>query len=215
MASTSSAVGPQSGRTGFDPAVHGFHFDNHFENTYEVPFAVGKSITTYGRCGGMAYSSLDLFLADQAVPAIQDAPADDTPLARYILRRLIDSWVNPSATRFITWSTRDDRTLHALTGHEFDVATTALDQGQPVPLGLIAADAISGVGHNHQVLAIGYDRRPDGSVDVLIYDNNTHDETVTLTWEPSGTGVAATNRGTPWRGCFVHSYSPQEPPSAL
>lgn len=152
---------------------------------------------------------------NQGSVAARHRPADDTPLARYILRRLVDSWVNPSAARFLTWSTRDDQTLHALTGHELDVATAALDQGQPVPLGLIAADAISGIGHNHQVLAIGYDRHFGGAVDLLIYDNNTHDETVTLAWHPGGTGILASNRDSPWRGCFLHSYSRQDPPDTF
>jgi hypothetical protein len=202
-------------RTGFDPRRHGFHFDNHFENKYELPFAVGKTITTYGRCGGMAYASLDFFLADEAIPTESQAPADDTPLARYILRRLVDSWVNPSATRFVTWSTKNDETLHALTGHEIDVITASIDSGQPVPLGLIAAASISGISHNHQVLAIGYQRRSNGLVEVSVYDNNSHDETVTFTWSPDQVGVTASNMDRPWRGCFVHSYSRQEPPPDL
>jgi hypothetical protein len=202
-------------RTGFDPRRHGFHFDNHFENKYELPFVVGKTITTYGRCGGMAYAALDFYLANEPMPPDVEAPADDTPLARYILRRLVDSWVNPSATRFVTWSTKNDETLHALTGHEIDVITASIDGGQPVPLGLIAAASISGISHNHQVLAFGYQRRTNGDIEIAVYDNNSHDETVTFTWSPDRVGVAASNMDRPWRGCFVHSYSRQEPPPDL
>ena len=205
---------PASVRTGFDSNVHGFHFDNDFQNRYELPFTVGKSITTFGRCGGMAYSSLDLFNAKRPVPDLVEPPPDASPLARYLMRRLIDSWINPSATRFATWSTRDDQTIHALTGHEIDVLTATLDRGDPVPLGMIAASSLSGLSHNHQILATGYDRHADGSINIHVYDNNHHDEDGVLTWRPDELGVSAADHNG-WRGFFVHSYHAQEPPDLV
>jgi hypothetical protein len=207
-------VEPISIQTGFDPPIHGFHFDNDFENRYELPF-VGKTITTYGRCGGMTYAALDLFLAQQPTPATTELPADNTPLARYLLDRLVDSWVSPSAMRFVAWSTRDDAWVHEMTGSEIDVLVAALQAGQPVPLGMISAASRADVSNNHQVLAYAVERDANGVARISIYDNNTHDQRVTLTWDPNVIGVTATNRDHPWRGLFVHTYNAQTPPPDL
>src|SRR4051812_49765838 len=51
----------------FDPATHGFAFPNAFVNQV-LTLPNGATITTAGRCGGMAHAGLDYFLASQAVP---------------------------------------------------------------------------------------------------------------------------------------------------
>jgi hypothetical protein len=51
--------------TTYQPSVHGFHFPNDFVNHVIGP------ISTSGRCGGMAYCSLDYFFAGRAAPDIR------------------------------------------------------------------------------------------------------------------------------------------------
>jgi len=49
---------------------------------------------------------------------------------------------------------------------------------------------------------------------VYIYDNNSPDQEVVLTTGPDNPHVNASNRNPsePWRGFFVHHYSPVTPP---
>ncbi|MGE0878406.1 MAG: hypothetical protein AB7L13_05140 [Acidimicrobiia bacterium] len=207
-------LGAGSATTAFDPTKHGFHFDNDFVNSYRLPFG-GDAITTYGRCGGMVYACLDLYRVDQPVPAQTDVPIDGTPLADYLMERLVDSWLNPSATRFVTWTPKNDATLAALTSVEIETVCATLDTGQPAPMGLIGGRDLAGIGHNHQVLAIGYRRYGDGTTEIDTYDNNYHDVVTTLTYRPGAYGLTSSRRALPWRGAFAHSYSAKEPPNEL
>jgi hypothetical protein len=94
--------------TSFDPAVHGFHFDNRFTNVAGT-LPGGLKISTRGRCGGMTYAALDYHHLGRAAPAfVPTAPArvppDGHPLSEYLLRRQLDSMANQSALRFVTWT---------------------------------------------------------------------------------------------------------------
>jgi len=200
--------------TGFDPAVHGFHFDNDFVNAVPLPFGAGQ-LTTYGRCGGMVYAGLDLYRAGVPVPTTTALPADDSPLATYLLGRLFDSWTNESAIRFLSWSLLDDAALAERTQAEAAHLCALLDAGAPTPLGLISADGLADVGHNHQVLAVGYERRADGALVIHTWDNNHADVTTLLTITPGRRGVVSSARANPYRGLFVHTYVPRTPPVAL
>jgi hypothetical protein len=93
--------------TSFDPVEHGFAFPNDFVNVIGTLPGFGK-ITTYGRCGGMAYASLDYYHHGLRVPENADLPPDGTVLADYIYRRLLDSYLVASASKFISWTLYSD-----------------------------------------------------------------------------------------------------------
>lgn len=54
-------------RTNFDPQKHAFRFENHFKN--EAKFFGLKSLKmeTDGRCGGMAFASLDYYFSNKPI----------------------------------------------------------------------------------------------------------------------------------------------------
>ena len=133
--------------TGFDPRVHGFHFANRFVNNI-VTLPGGDAITTYGRCGGMAYAVLDLYRSDRAVPDFQEAdfagfggvPPDGHPLAAYIFKRQLDSFAVFSAIKFFEWSLTPDGPTFLRRGvrrwtreDEFAKLARSIDNGLPVP----------------------------------------------------------------------------------
>ena len=53
--------------TTFDPAIHGFRFDNRFVNVVVSLPGVPK-FRTKGRCGGLTYAALDYFTLLRAAP---------------------------------------------------------------------------------------------------------------------------------------------------
>jgi hypothetical protein len=212
-------------RTDFTPQQHGFHFPNNFVNRV-VKLPDNREIKTYGRCGGMAYASLDYYFAKQPVPPYTSAnfpnsngvPPDDNWLAKYIYRRLMDSFCNASALRYVTWTLKPDQSswfglrkgITACTRDEVPRLRAAIDAGTPVVLGLISAN--NKVEDNHQVVAYGYYLDPaTKELSVYIYDNNTPDTEVVLTTGPDIPRVSASNNEL-WRGFFVHHYSPVVPP---
>ncbi|MDM7829754.1 dolichyl-phosphate-mannose--protein mannosyltransferase [Cellulomonas edaphi] len=207
-------------RTAFDPAVHGFSFPNAFVDVL-LTLPSGKAISTAGRCGGMAYASLDLFHAGVPAPrwgaglfAPQRVPPDDNWLADTIRARLFDSFMVRSAASFVTWSVHPDDPAGPLKGvrrwtveDELPKVIRAIDAGRPVPLGLVVARRVSAIGKNHQVVAHGYSRS-NGTTSVLITDSNSPGREVTLT--PKDGAWVASN-GPTWRGFFVQDYARKKP----
>ena len=216
-------------KTTFTPGLNGFHFANRFVNNI-VKLPIYGDITTLGRCGGMSYSALDCYLNGVTIPAFieQDfshtggVPADGTPLSDFIFRRQIDSFLVPSAVKFVTWSVAPDGASLFLRGvtrwtkeDEFRKLRAAIDGGTPVPLGLIVARDLNGLAHNHQVVAYGYETSiVNDELTVLIYDNNHPDEEVKLTSKRDSPGFAQST-GEQWRGFFLQDYAPSQPPPNL
>jgi hypothetical protein len=98
----SGTAGGVSVMTDFKPDVHGWHFDNDFVNEL-----LGGAITTYGLCGGMAYSALDYYFVGMPIPTHRagDFPGGSTyppdgRLHSMIYNRLIDSFKD----NFTKWS---------------------------------------------------------------------------------------------------------------
>ncbi len=212
--------------TTFDPMIHGFRFANRFRNTV-ARLPNGAAIRTSGRCGGMAFAALEIFHAGKKAPTDdwlsfeRGVPPDGHPLADYLFQRLMNSFIEASAVRFLAWTLLpDERTfifkgVTGWTANEISGLREQLDAGQPVAMGLVGARHISDVGRsNHQVVAFGYEQ-VKGGVDIAVYDNNSPRTTVTLAWRKGGFGVTATNRTAPWRGLFVHTYAPMVPPKTL
>jgi hypothetical protein len=205
-------------KTGFIPSKHGFHFPNGFVNHILTLF--GKDITTLGRCGGMAYASLDYFSNSMTVPTCTTSdfgssgvPADGTPLADYIYRRLLDSFCMYGLT-FIYWNvTSDHKTLlngkgivAATKQDEWPLLNAWLDMGRPVVLGLISATG--SLADCHQIVAYDYSLGPN-SITISVYDNNHPDrDDITITSTVDGTNPHWNETtGEIWRAFFVEDGS--------
>lgn len=205
--------------TRFQPAIHGFRFENRFKNI--VISAIDW--TTSGLCGGMSYTALDYFNAGRPIPTQDYMPAEGTPLQSYIYGRQttsitanLDKWgeygFNPGGSRnreFFNWG------LQAGSGRLGELRAR-IDRGQPVPLGLQscgdACGCPDGCSGSHQVLAIGYEMgRYAGDLGehiedftIFVYDPNFPGETKRL--KPNVAGAmymypdVAKKR---WRAYFV------------
>lgn len=197
----SSTLPPAPGRrvmTRFDPAVHGFKFENRFTVPVEV---LGFNFGNFsGLCGGMAYAALDYFRAGITIPQQNYMPARGMPLYDYLLNRQqtsvksnLDKWgeygFNPGGARnreFFNWGLQ-------LGSGRLGELQSRIDRGEPVPLGLqdCGNDCACPSGKcpgNHQVLAIGYEMgryRGDlganiEDLSIFVYDPNYPNRTMTL-----------------------------------
>lgn len=227
----SPAGGPTSGRTAFNPAVHGFKFANNF--TVQTQIAGFNGPTFSGLCGGMAYAALDYYHARMTIPQQNYMPAEGLPLQSYLYNRQLnsalpnaDKWaeygLNPFGSRnreFFNWGLQ-------LGGGRLGELKSKIDRGEPVPLGLQACGGDcgcpGGCPGSHQVLAIGYDMgRYTGDlganiedVSIFIYDPNHPNQTMTL--KPNVAGAMYSYLEAPeirWRAYFTDmKYSRSTPP---
>jgi hypothetical protein len=178
-------------KTDFTPQKHGFQFGNHFVDTIlKTPFG---NIQTRGRCGGMAFASLDFYYSGIPVPSQGIALGD------YIYRRSVDSIFSLSAFKFLSWK----RT-------EFSKLKRAIDKGNPVVLGLISGSKGAGVTKHHQVVAYGYDEPTKDKIVIFIYDSNSPNQEVVLESVKAPSYFKASN-GSEWRGFFVQNYKYKRP----
>ncbi len=214
----------------FSPARDGFQFGNYFVNQIADIPGVGK-LQSAGRCGGMSYCVLDHYAARQPVPGFKPSdfgdkgvPPDGHPLADYIYRRQLDSFLTLSAIKFITWTLAPDASNFLVRGvtdrtkkEEFKKLREAIDRGTPVPLGLIVARNLNDLGRNHQVVAYGYDYDPKTQrMTVYIYDVNWPGQEITLSSGKNDAGWFESSPGKEqWRGWFVQDYAPHRPPPDL
>lgn len=191
--------------TNFDPAKHGFRFNNNF--TVQTQFAGLNGPTFSGLCGGMVYTVLDYFNANIPIPSQDYMPAEGMPLQSYLYHRQqnsvipnIDKWVeltvNPFGWRnreFFNWGIE-------FGGGRLGELMSKIDKGEPVPLGLKSSN---GPG-DHQVLAIGYD------LGGYKGDVNTKAEEVTLyIYDPNFRGEIQKLKPRPAEGIYVYEKYPQ------
>lgn len=213
--------------TGFEPRQHGFHFRNDFVN---VLFdRAGLRLTTYGRCGGMAYAALDYYFAHRPIPLYEHVPectsnatfhgtydAGAYHLVHYIYKRQIDSmvsiWPFGRALDFVWYTIASEREVfHWTINTELDRLTQYIQAGNPVPLGLIGVSDIRRIGENHQVVAYGYTRNQTANTiaTVYVYDSNHPDQEVSLLLDTKHRCVQS-SAGKTWRGFFVRDdYRPR------
>jgi hypothetical protein len=176
---------------GFRPSVNGLQFINSWPSepdlVVNVPpignIPIGDA--SNGLCGGMAFTVLDVFKAGLP-PLLASRPSPDSPLFKYIVRRLFDSFDIPDGVlKYYQWMSTADADLDiwitTVRGvawltimEEWPAIQADLDAGHPSPLGLVTVETRdpTQMGHNHQVLAYGYERTGD-DLQVKIYDPNT------------------------------------------
>jgi hypothetical protein len=228
------------GCSGFLPSRDAFAFTNSWPPaaavTVRAPFGgIGIGNAADGLCGGMVFAALDYWHAQIRPPVARPAPG--SPLFRYIVRRLIESWHIPGGiARYYQWMnlpdgdrrvTADGHRLFTLPGVsqrtvavQWPLVKASLDGGIPAVLGLVTVASANPaqLRHNHQVLAYGYTLAGDG-VTVRVYDPNSGpDNDVFIRFDPSSGARATTfshnlSLGWPVRGFFLAAYSPAAPPA--
>ena len=200
-------------RVGFTAKDNGFHFANRFPSRPIRQFRLGSVATldvgdvANGLCGGMSYTTRDIFEHHLSPPPDAAAPRHgphSTTIscsARSTASTAVSSRLASSASmspvrpdREPWWAqvlgmVRFDRHSRAwvMIHEEWPAIKQDLDQGRLVTLGLIRAISLdpNQLGHNHQVLAYGYDL--DGSqLTLRICDPNwPGDDGVTLSLDIS------------------------------
>jgi uncharacterized delta-60 repeat protein len=203
---------------------HGFAFANLFTQPigFSAPLvgSVNLASVPFGLCGGMVYAALDTYELGRVRPSRTTEPAQGSPLRDYLVDRLADSLLADNAyglRTFLELQRRSQAELDTTSARELDrKILPALDRGQPVPLGLVLVANPRPVWDNHQILATGHFRRPDGERVLELYDPNFPDaprhlftrQRVTAS-DPGGTRVRQS-----FRGFFslLSSYEVKTPP---
>ena len=227
--------------TGFRPSANGFAFANSWPSgpAVSIPLAVGSigiGNPARGLCGGMVFAALDYWHAAMTPPDAQ--PAAGTPLFRFIVRRLVESWRLPvGVARYYRWMLLPDGDLpprvpgtlatlatwrpgvaRRTTARQWPRVKALIDAGVPAPLGIVTVRSANPLllGANHQVLGYGYSVA-DTSVLLHVYDPNTGpDDSVSISFDAAATApMFRHNLGLqlPVRGFFLSRYSPARPPS--
>lgn len=223
--------------TEFQPSVDGLHFANYYphEPALVIRLPLGKTLpigdAANGLCGGMAFTVADFYEAKRPVPPDTDPPGPDTPLYKYIVQRLLDSFNLPVGVgRYLELMQPvfpDVGLGFGLPGRasvmvrdEWPRIQSQLDAGHPVPLGLIKvkSDEPEDLGKNHQVLAYGYDLNGT-DLSIWLYDPNyPNNDGVNLQLSvASAQAPVPVTYSEPNESvyCFFHTaYSPAVPPAA-
>jgi hypothetical protein len=216
---------------GFLPSRDGFAFTNAWPPAPAVeiptPFGtIGVGNAALGLCGGMVFAALDYWHARIRPPA--DRPEPGSPLYRYVVRRLVESWRLPAGVaQYYQWMNLPDGdgqagirrgTAGRTAADQWPRVKARLDRGIPVPLGLVTVAGPNPLrlGHNHQALAYGYTRSGD-EVTLRVYDPNAGpDDGVGIRFGPSAPGLEFAHNldlARPVRGFFLVRYSPAAPPA--
>ena len=179
----------------------------------------------------MVFAALDYYHAGRPAPPAAAPPQAGSPMFRYVVRRLFDSFALPGGVlRYQRYMARPDGN-HRRFGatrpglswltivHHWPDVRRSLDAGRPTALGLVAARGLNPLelGRNHVVLAYDYQLTDDNLV-IKVYDPNTgpaDDVYLALS-------VAAPHRSTPIthnidighsiRGFFPVRYQRRNPP---
>jgi hypothetical protein len=208
--------------TGFVPSGDGFAFANSWPSVPAVSIplvftSLGIGNAARGLCGGMVYAALDYWYAGAAPTAAQ--PAAGTPLFRFIVRRLVDSWQIPvGVSRYYRWMVLSDiDARHQTISEQWPAVKAKLDAGVPATLGVVTVASANPMqlGANHQVVACGYSIAGT-EVTLNVYDPNSGPaDGIWIRFNTAGAGGFAHNLGLnrPVRGFFLTSYSPAQPPA--
>lgn len=226
--------------TGFLPSSDGFAFTNTWPSVPAVsiptPFGtIGIGNSARGLCGGMAFAVLDYWNASLTPPARQPAPG--SPLYRFIVRRLVDSWHIPAGVaQYYQWMNLPNadadisvlgRTFVTQRGlswrtvaQQWPQVQASIDSGKPAVLGLVTVASANPANliHNHQVVAYSY-QLAGRQVTVSVYDPNSgQNDGVYIAFDTADPSAGTTfthnlNISLPVRGFFQVGYSPVSPPT--
>ena len=232
-------AGEQKASGGFVPLPDGFAFTNSWPVapavTVPTPFGqIGIGNAANGLCGGMVYAAFDYWISKQPPPKARPAPG--TPLYKFIVRRLIDSWHVPvGIAEYYQWMNLPDADVTAsLLGRQvviqrgvswktieqqWPLVKASIDAGVPAALGVVTVRSanVADLGKNHQVGAYGY-TVSGTEVTVDVYDPNSgQNDGVWIRFDNSAPEQATTfatniDLDLPVRGFFMTAYTPATPP---
>lgn len=208
---------------GFLPSRNGFCFSNDFPCGPVVTMCLPGipqlcfGNASCGLCGGMSFAARDYFDENLPIPDNDTHPASGSQLFDYLARRLWDSFRLPGGPfRYYTWMRLSDEAILQRTLKEgWPRVRDELDRGNLSALGFnrYRSSNPMNLGHNHQVLAYGYDGDPETSrVDLHIYDPDySGRDDIILTFHLSGPEKSkgiVNSTGEPVRGFFHTVYKP-------
>jgi hypothetical protein len=178
---------------GFRASVNGLHFTNSWPSEPDFVIDAGPlgkipvGDASNGLCGGMVYTVIDVFRA--GLPPIADTqnPPQGSPLFKYIVARLLASFDIPAGVlTYYAWMTTPDHdtgfwfmTRRGVSWktikEEWPKIKTDIDGGNLSPLGIVTVYSADPrmLGHNHQVLAYGYELDDANRLTLHLYDPNT------------------------------------------
>lgn len=226
---------------GFLPSTHGFRFPNRFPRVpvrrIGIPGIVSVPIgdASNGLCGGMAFAARDYLEARRPPPQDHSPPDEDTPLFRYLVDRLFDSFdlplgpgrylelmnpVLPDGDGILSRVGIAPRSrARRMITEQWPAIRADIDGGHPSALGLVRVKSWNAVDLklNHQVLAYGY-RLEGGLLTLRVYDpNRPRDDDITLSLritDPGGPApVQSTLPGRPVLSFFRVPYRVSAPPA--
>jgi hypothetical protein len=217
---------------GFLPSENGLHFSNCYPHEPQVVVDfLGHRLefgdAANGLCGGMVYAVCDYFVAQQPIPDLVEPPPSGSPLFKFIVRRLLQSFNLPlGLNRYMELMTPllPDVGTFGLPGRagimidtEWPAIRRELDAGRLVPLGLIKVKSARprDLTLQHQILAYGYDLDGD-QVALCIYDPNYPNNDgvrLSLNVADARRPVALTYSPGEAVFCFFRThYEPKQPP---
>ena len=226
--------------TGFLPGSNGFRFPNSFPRVpvrrIGIPGVVSIPIgdASNGLCGGMVFAARDYFEAGRPPPGDTGPPEEGSPLFRYLVDRLFDSFdlplgparymelMNPALPDSDGFLTRlgigpRGRARRMIT-EEWPRIRADIDDGRPSPLGLVRVKSWIPLDLklNHQVLAYGY-TVAEGRLTLRIYDPNRPGDdgmviSLGITDPRRRSPVSSTLPGRPVFSFFRVPYHPSDPP---
>jgi len=163
----------------------------------------------------MVFAALDYWQAGRLPPAVQPAPG--SPLYRFVVRRLIESWHIPAgvAGYYRGMLSSDARLARRTISRQWPRLRAVLDDRQPAPLALVTVASANPLllGRNHQVLAYGY-AVCGPEVTLAVYDPNSGpDDAVVIRFSTTGGFAHNVSIGWPVRGFFLTRYTPAGPPA--
>ena len=209
---------------GFLPSTSGLHFANYYPHEPEIqinlPLGVklGLGDAANGLCGGMVYAVCDYFEQGLPIPSSTDPPPAGSPLYRFIVERLLQSFHLPfGLNRYLELMTPllpDAVRARQMTRNEWPAIQTRLDAGHLVPLGLIKVKSARprDLCLQHQILTYGYDLDAD-QVALCIYDPNYPDGDDLRLNLNLVSGLLTYSTGEQVYCFFQTTYQPQEPPT--
>jgi len=220
---------------GFRPSQNGLHFANYYPHEPQVVVDfLGHRLefgdAANGLCGGMVYAVCDYFEARLPIPEMTEPPPGGTPLFKFIVRRLLQSFNLPlGLNRYMELMTPllpDVGTLglpgraSVMVDREWPAIRQQLDAGHVVPLGLIKVKSLRprDLTLQHQILAYGYDLDGD-QVALCVYDPNypdNDDVRLSLSVADARRPVALTYSPGEAVFCFFRThYEPKRPPQLV
>ncbi len=203
----------------FLPSRHGFAFANSWPAVPAISVRtpagrLGIGNAALGLCGGMVFAALDYWQAGRRLPSA-DQPAPGSPLFRFVVRRLIDSWHIPAgvASYYRGMVSSDAPLTKRTISRQWPRIRALIDTGQPAPIGLVTVASANPLllGRNHQVLAYGY-TISGPEVTLAVYDPNSGpDDSVVVRFSTKGFAHTV-SIGWPVRGFFLTRYTAARPP---